>query len=70
MGAKDEEERIVQPAGVATDMQGRIYITDPGASCVHMFDMREKSYARITETLSGAFSWPLGIAIGNEDYCL
>ncbi len=66
VGAKDDNQRVVQPAGVAVDMQGRIYVTDPGAQCVHVFDMREKSYAQITETISGTFSWPLGIAIGND----
>jgi len=66
VGSEDSEQRVVQPAGVAADIQGRIYVTDPGAHCVHVFDMNEKSYAQITETLSGTFSWPLGVAIGND----
>ncbi len=66
VGRDDKEERIVQPAGVVADGQGRIYVTDPGARCVHVFDTREKDYSQITETGSGTFVWPLGIARAND----
>ena len=39
-----EYHRLVRPYGVATDSQGRILVTDPGADVVHVFDFTKKKY--------------------------
>lgn len=43
-GPQDEEMR--KPMDVVTDDRGRIYVSDPAAKCVHVFDREEAEYER------------------------
>ena len=64
IGLQDEEEKIIQPAGVAV-LDDRIFVSDPGASCVHIFNPKEKSYSQLTDSYTGRFGWPIGIAVSS-----
>ncbi|MFC1483460.1 6-bladed beta-propeller [Candidatus Neomarinimicrobiota bacterium] len=39
---------MVRPIGTTIDRNHRIYVTDPGAACVHIFDPTKNTYRRLT----------------------
>lgn len=66
VGADEERSGLVQPVGAAVDEEGRLFVTDPGARCIHMFDRENEEYDRISETAEGLLVSPIGIAFGPE----
>ena len=42
-GEKESDTKMLRPYGVYADSE-RIYVTDPGISVLHIFDMKEKKY--------------------------
>jgi DNA-binding beta-propeller fold protein YncE len=70
-GARDEPEAIlgagllVEPAGVATDPEGRVLVTDRAAHRVHVFDTRGAELASWGKEglAAGEFFKPRGIAV-------
>lgn len=58
-----EWHNIVRPYAVATDAQGRILITDPGAQAVHIFDFARKKYKLLHGSKKEEFRSPIGIAL-------
>jgi DNA-binding beta-propeller fold protein YncE len=65
-GAERRSQWFVQPVGIAVSPNGRIVVTDPGASCVHIIDIKEKDYKCITETKFGKFTSPVGVAFAED----
>jgi len=61
-----EMHRMERPYGIATDSQGRIIVTDPGAHAVHIFDFKNKKYHRL-ESGKEAFRSPIGVAVDDHD---
>ncbi len=61
-----EVHGLVRPYGVATDAQGRIIVTDPGAHVVHVFDFKKQKYRRL-EGGKEEFKSPIGIAVDSQD---
>jgi DNA-binding beta-propeller fold protein YncE len=58
--------RMVRPYDVATDSQGRIIVTDPGAALVHIFDFEKQKYHKL-EGGKENFKSPIGIAVDGND---
>jgi len=61
-----EIHRMERPYGVATDSQGRIIVTDPGAHAVHIFDFDKRKYRRL-EGGKEDFKSPIGVAVDDHD---
>jgi len=57
---------MVQPVGIAIAPDGRLFVADPGANCVHILDLSEGKYDAITETKYGKFASPVGVAFGGD----
>ncbi|MFQ6675914.1 MAG: 6-bladed beta-propeller [Fidelibacterota bacterium] len=66
IGVDTKEGFLVKPLGVAVDLRGRLYVTDTGARCVHVFDREKKKYRRITRTRGGWLRSPIAVAIGGD----
>jgi DNA-binding beta-propeller fold protein YncE len=66
VGADAEYQGLVQPVSAAVDDDGRLYVTDPGARCIHMFDRENEEYERIAETVSGQLVSPVSVAIAEN----
>lgn len=62
ISGKDEtREMLLRPYGVFADSE-RIYTTDPGSRILHVFDMREKKYLKITKADEEELRSPIGVA--------
>jgi DNA-binding beta-propeller fold protein YncE len=60
---------LVRPYSVITDSKGRIIVTDPGASGVHVFDFTQKKYKFIErrEKARDAMLAPQCVAVDGQD---
>lgn len=60
---------LVRPFSVITDSKGRIIVTDPGASGVHIFDFAQKKYKFIErrEKVRDAMLTPQCVAVDGQD---
>ncbi|MFQ5798236.1 MAG: 6-bladed beta-propeller [Bacteroidota bacterium] len=66
VGADQQSGFLVKPLGIATDLSGRIYVTDPGAQRVHIFDRKNKRYETLSETEHGQLRSPVAVAIAAD----
>ncbi|MFZ1730789.1 MAG: 6-bladed beta-propeller [Bacteroidota bacterium] len=62
VGSEAELDFLVQPVGIAVDSLERIFVADPGAACVHVFDRKEEDYEKLTEVIQGNLVTPIGVA--------
>jgi DNA-binding beta-propeller fold protein YncE len=62
-----ELHRMVRPYGIAVDSQGRIIVTDPGASLVHIFDFTRQKYQELEGSKKEDFKAPIGLALDAND---
>jgi len=62
-----ELHRMVRPYGIAVDSQGRIIVTDPGASLVHIFDFTRQKYQKLEGSRKEDFKTPIGLALDAND---
>lgn len=60
-GKEDSEEKMLRPYGVFAD-NGRVYVTDPGAHLLHVFDIQEKKYFQVGAAKGEKLSSPIGVA--------
>lgn len=65
-GAERAFQWLVQPTGIAISPSGKLYVTDPGAGGIHMFDQKEKEHTFIGETEYGKFVSPVGCAFASD----
>ena len=65
-GGESDRPWLVQPVGVAVSADGRIFIADPGAHCVHVIHPEKKEYDLIMETKFGKLASPVGLAFDQE----
>jgi len=65
MGKEDREERILRPYGVFAGNE-RIYVTDPGAHLLHVFDAKEGRYFQIREAKKEELASPIGVAVDKK----
>lgn len=62
-----EIHRMVRPYDITTDSQGRIIVTDPGASLVHIFDFGKQKYRKLEGSGKEQFKSPIGVAVDSQD---
>ena len=66
VGADETERAFVKPLNVFENIRGDIFVTDPGARCVHIFNFKEKKYNQITETKDGYLISPVAVACADD----
>jgi len=64
-GKEEPIKVMLRPYGVCTD-DNRVYVTDPGLSIVHIFDLEEKKYFRIDKAKDEDLVSPIGIVVDNN----
>jgi sugar lactone lactonase YvrE len=64
-GKEELQEILLRPYGVYVN-SGKLYVTDPGARILHVFDFRKKNYFSIRDTGSEEFQSPIGVAADNN----
>ncbi len=65
-GTSEEGVPLRAPYGVAADGFGRIWVTDPPAGIVHVFDLARRKVTYLTLADKATFLSPTGIAIDRE----
>jgi DNA-binding beta-propeller fold protein YncE len=67
-GAQEFRE-MVRPYGIAVDSHGRVIVTDPAISAVHIFDLAEHKYKQIDrwDKSKDAMIAPQGVAVDEKD---
>ncbi len=64
---KETPETLYGPrAAISLADEGRLWIADPGARCLHLFDMRHRHYAKVTHAGGTPFLSPVGLCRGPE----
>lgn len=66
-GPDAEEGFLVKPMSVTTDKEGRMYVTDPGAKCVHIFDRFAKEYKSIKGDDKIKLESPVAVAVAQNN---
>jgi sugar lactone lactonase YvrE len=62
LGKEEAIEMLLRPYGVFAEPE-RIYVTDPGFHILHVFDLREKKYFKITKAEKEGFISPIGVSV-------
>jgi sugar lactone lactonase YvrE len=67
-GAQEFRE-MVRPYGIAVDSRGRVIVTDPGISAVHIFDIAARKYKLIErwDKSKDPMIAPQGVAVDEKD---
>jgi sugar lactone lactonase YvrE len=66
VGKKTPETLYGPRAALSLADEGRLWIADPGARCLHLFDMRHRRYAKVTRAGNMPFLSPVGLCRGPE----
>jgi len=64
--AKPQGQQMQRPYSVTTDSEQRIYVTDPPAGVVHVFDYEHSKYAMLGGPDS-QLKQPVGVAVDQDD---
>ncbi|MGA2501703.1 MAG: 6-bladed beta-propeller, partial [Tepidisphaeraceae bacterium] len=59
---KKDESAVVSPFAMCTDGGERLFVADPGAQMVHVFDMGTRKYAQWKPAPPEQFTQPVGLA--------
>jgi DNA-binding beta-propeller fold protein YncE len=64
-----EVREMVRPYGIAVDSRGRVIVTDPAISAVHIFDLAERKYKLIDrwDKSRDRMIAPQGVAVDEKD---
>ena len=65
VGRDPIEEMLIQPVGITGDNDGNIYVADPGAKCVHVFNQTQRKYNKLLGTRSIVLKSPIGVAVSD-----
>lgn len=65
-GEQSDRTAMVQPVGIAVAPDGIVYVADPGAHGVHVFNRVKKEYDFLYDTKFGKFRSPVGIAFAPD----
>jgi len=57
-----QSPRLVRPHGVAVDPRGRLWVTDPGAGRVHVFDLDKGVYQALPKGSGERVRSPIGVS--------
>lgn len=61
-GLEESEFSLIRPYGVYADSE-RIYITDPGARVLHIFNFKEREYSQIKKAFKTDLISPIGVCV-------
>jgi DNA-binding beta-propeller fold protein YncE len=69
VAGKPEDHEMVRPYGIAVDSHGRVIVTDPAISAVHIFDFAERKYKLIDrwDKSKDPMIAPQGVAVDDKD---
>jgi len=67
-GADDQINFLVKPMDVFVDDRNLLYVTDPGARCVHIFDRENKEHEILREAEDGELHSPVAIAVSADGH--
>ena len=56
-----ELPRLVRPHGLSTDPDGRLWVTDPGARLIHIFDPKKMNYRSLPRRNDAPLVSPIGL---------
>jgi DNA-binding beta-propeller fold protein YncE len=59
-------DKLVAPSSVATDSTHRVFVADPGAGVVHVFDFEQSKYS-VLKGRGTQLQLPAGIAVDGQD---
>ena len=59
-------DALQSPSAVATDSNHRIFVADPGANAVHVFDFIRSKYGRL-DVHGGRLHFPISLAVDRQD---
>ena len=59
---KHDESAVVSPFSMCTDGGQRLFVADPGAQMVHVFDLETRKYAQWKPPAPEQFTQPVGLA--------
>lgn len=62
----EERDILSKPIAIALDRQGTVYVCDPGAAVVHVFNQKEKQYKIISTINKEELVSPVGIAVNPD----
>ena len=57
---------LLRPQGMFVDEHGKIYVTDQGAKCLHIFDPGLQKYVRIDHAQDTHFRSPVDVAVSSD----
>lgn len=64
---KDTPEILYGPrAALSLADEGRLWVADPGARCLHLFDLRNRRYANVVRAGNTPFLSPVGLCRGPQ----
>ncbi|MBI2095769.1 MAG: 6-bladed beta-propeller [Candidatus Omnitrophica bacterium] len=58
-----QEDILVRPISLAVGREGSLYVCDPGAPALHVFDQQAKRYKKISSIGDEALVSPVGVAV-------
>lgn len=64
VGEKPQEELYGPRAVVSIPEQGHVWVADPGGRCLHLFDLRQRRYAKILRMGDTPLLSPVGLSRG------
>jgi DNA-binding beta-propeller fold protein YncE len=67
VGAEEPEPLYGPRSAVCTPDGQRVWIADPGGRCLHLFDLRTRSYKRIRSLNDAQLLSPVDVCLGPED---
>lgn len=60
------EVQILRPYGLWVDREARLYVADPAARVVHVFDRKARKYRALTKIGARRFEMPIGVVGGSD----
>lgn len=66
VGEKTPDVLYGPRAALSLADEGRLWVADPGARCLHLFDMRHRRYTKVARAGSTPFLSPVGLCRGPE----
>ncbi len=60
-------DAMIKPMGVVADRKGRVYVADPAARRVHVFDKEKRKYRFIDEVDKQFLQFPINVALDDKD---
>lgn len=67
VGGPPPSQSVSTPLGVTVSADEKVYVADPALHCVHVFDLRARHYAAITDAGDQSLATPAAVAVGGDE---